>query len=56
MGATSNVAKQFETRPKRRKELHAIIGQLGDIMDAEQSHLDNIPENLQNSHFYEAAV
>ena len=45
----------FETRPQRRKAFNAIIEQLRAIMDAEQTYLDNIPENLQCSRFYEAA-
>jgi hypothetical protein len=45
----------FETRPQRRKAFNVIIEQLRAIMDAEQAYLDNIPENLQNSRFYDAA-
>jgi len=45
----------FETRPQRRKAFNVIIEQLRAIVDAEQAYLDNIPENLQNSRFYDAA-
>ena len=45
----------YETRPLRRKALNKMIAQLRAIMDAEQGYLENIPENLQNSRFYEAA-
>lgn len=45
----------YETRPKRRKELDVEINKLTAIMEAERSYMDNIPENLQSSHFYEAA-
>ena len=48
-------ASPFETRPKRRKELSELIIKLGAIMDAEQCYMDNIPDNLQNSRFYDAA-
>jgi len=45
----------YETRPQRRKALSVIISQLDAILDAEQCYLDNIPENLQSSRFYDAA-
>jgi hypothetical protein len=45
----------YKTRPQRRKALNTMIDQLGALMAAEQSYLDNIPENLQNSRFYNAA-
>jgi len=45
----------YETRPLRRKALYTMIDQLNAVMDAEQVYLDNIPENLHNSRFYEAA-
>jgi hypothetical protein len=45
----------FATRQLRRKALNAIIAQLLEIMDAEQTYLDNIPPNLQNSRNSDAA-
>ena len=53
--AVKNPIDPYKTRPQRRKALNIMIAQLGSIMDAEQSYLDNIPENLQNSRFYDAA-
>ena len=45
----------YATRQKRRKALCYLINQLKAIMYAENRYLGNIPENLQNSMFYEAA-
>ena len=45
----------FETKPQRRKVLAAMIADLEKLMDAEQNYMDNIPENLQASRFYDAA-
>lgn len=45
----------YETRPKRRKELCVEIARLVALLEAEQEYLENIPENLQNSRFAEAA-
>jgi len=45
----------YSTRAKRRKELNGLIGKLEAIMESEQSYMENIPENLQTSRYYEAA-
>ena len=37
------------TRPKRRKAVAVIVDQLERIRDAEQTYLDNMPENLSES-------
>ena len=50
------LASPYATRTQRRKELSQLIIKLGAIMDAEQPYLDNIPDNLKNSRFYDAAV
>lgn len=46
----------FATRPLRRKALSSLVSQLNSILDAERRYLDNIPDNLQNSRFYDAAT
>jgi len=43
------------TRPKRRRALEVQIEKLVEIMEAERSYMENIPENLQSSRFFEAA-
>ena len=43
------------TRPKRRRALEVQIEKLVEIMEAERSYMENIPENLQSSQFFEAA-
>jgi hypothetical protein len=45
----------YATRPLRRKALLNLMEQVSDICCAEQSYMDNIPENLRGSRFYEAA-
>lgn len=45
----------FSTKPLRRKALATLSSQLSDILAAEQRYLDNIPANLQSSHFYDSA-
>jgi hypothetical protein len=45
----------YSTRPMRRKELVSLTRKLADILEAEQQYMDNIPDNLQSSRFYEAA-
>ena len=45
----------YETRPKRRKALAALIEQVEAIMAAEEDYKERIPENFQNSHHYSAA-
>jgi hypothetical protein len=56
---TGSTAKQatalYATRPLRRKAMRRLIEQVSDILDAEQQYMDNIPDNLQGSRFYEAA-
>jgi len=48
-------ADPYETRPKRRKAVIAVIEQVSNIIGAELQYLDNIPENLRASLRYEAA-
>jgi hypothetical protein len=48
-------ANPFATRQLRRKALKTIIAQLQQIMEAEQTYLDNMPHNLQNSRLSDAA-
>jgi hypothetical protein len=48
-------AEPFGTRQRRRKALVSLIGQLEEILDAEQDYWHNIPINLQNGQAYEAA-
>jgi len=48
-------ADPHSTRPKRRKELKMQIDKLTAMMEAERSYMENIPENLQGSRFFEAA-
>jgi hypothetical protein len=43
------------SRPLRRKAVATLFLQLEAILDAERDYLENIPSNLQCSHFYEAA-
>jgi hypothetical protein len=45
----------YDTKRKRRKALKAIISQMELLMEAEEAYKENIPENLQNSKWYEAA-
>jgi L-lactate utilization protein LutC len=45
----------YDTRPKRRKMISIIIGQLDDILNNEIMYRENIPENLGNSIRAEAA-
>jgi len=46
---------QYTTRPKRRRALGLLIRECELIMKAEQSYLDRMPDNLQNSPMHEAA-
>ena len=47
--------KPFDTRRKRRNAVKNIIAQLEQLVLAEESYRDNIPENLQGSMRYDAA-
>ena len=55
--ATSNVSAKnlLMTKAGRRKLLFSILQQLEQIKDAEETYMDNIPENLQSSVRYESA-
>jgi hypothetical protein len=48
-------ADAVSDRGKRRKLVSALIRQMGQIRDAEEAYLSNIPENLQGSSRHEAA-
>jgi len=48
-------ADPLGTRQRRRKALYSLIGQLEEILDAEQNYWCNIPINLQNRQAYESA-
>ena len=50
-----SAAGPYATRQKRRKALKSLVDQLEALMGAEQSYLENIPENLQSSCRYEDA-
>jgi hypothetical protein len=43
----------FSTRRKRRVALSSIISALGQISLAEETYINNMPINLQNSEAYE---
>lgn len=48
-------ADPLASRPSRRKALAKLTSSLAAILDAEQRYLDNIPQNLQSSRFFDAA-
>ena len=43
------------TRAQRRKAVKHILESLGHIIDAETQYMDNMPQNLRNSHNYDIA-
>jgi len=45
----------YETRPKRRTALKALIVQLEAIAEAEQGYIDKIPDSFHGSQRYEEA-
>lgn len=45
----------YSTRQKRRKALDIQMGELEAMLEAERGYMENIPENLQSSCFFEAA-
>lgn len=51
----TKTADPYSTRPKRRKAVAIILDQLERIRDAEQTYLDNMPENLSESERAESA-
>ena len=55
-GNTGNLSRSaLDTRKKRRKAVKTLIPMIEAVMDAEQRYIDNVPENLSGSCFYEAA-
>jgi hypothetical protein len=43
----------YGTRHKRRDAVSVVLACLSAIREAEQSYLDNVPENLQSSESFE---
>ena len=51
----STANNPYETRRKRRIALKVIITQMEQLMAAEETFIDNVPENLQGSKWHDAA-
>jgi len=54
-GAIEKTTRQYSTRGKRRALVKDLVQQLSLIMDAEETYMCNIPDNLQNSSVYDKA-
>ena len=54
-GKAPRTAPDYSTRGKRRKAAAELLDQLTEILEAEETYKDAIPENLQGSIRYEAA-
>ena len=46
---------RLNSRKARRSAVKALTAQLADILAAEESYRDNVPENLQGSKWHEAS-
>jgi len=46
---------RLNSRKARRSAVKAVTAQLADILAAEESYRDNVPENLQGSKWHEAS-
>jgi len=55
LAAAGDSPPEYATRKQRRAAIRSIAGQLEKIKLCEESYRDRIPENLQNSVFYDNA-
>jgi hypothetical protein len=47
--------QRMGTRRQRRKATQRIIGELGVVLDNEETYMNSIPDNLQSGSAYESA-